>query len=595
MRLRLPLLTLLTLIASIAAVPVGVAAAQDEACDIAGTDGDDVLVGTAADEVICGFGGNDLLIGGAGGDRLVGGAGDDRLVGGDGPDHLYGNEGDDELFGGPGADVLWAGEGDDQLVGGPGADVLRGAGGEDTLAGGDGADTLWGGAGNDLVRGAKGPDVAYGGPGDDVVRGGVGVDRLRGGAGTDVCIDSAPSTNGINCSYGRGGDAAPGAVARALWDLLGNDEFVYSVSGPQQCRDGFCRAASFVDVVHVRSGVATSGFGSPARSADELFDLADDAVSRGGSVTFDSALGLPRRIELDEVSAVEIHEIQLRDSTRRVVEAARATWAERTNDRYSYTVETICFCPASAPVRVTVDGEQVMSEPIDDRPVEWTGGVKTIEAHFADIVELLDGQVIDLEVAFDAATGVPRQYSVDRDRQIADEEYSLIISDFAFAAPEPADTSGDDPAGDEPTVVAPGEHPADDVPKVLRIVTVAGIEVSDEIAEDVQALVDAAALDGFVLSGGGFRDPQRQIDLRRANCGTSDFAVFEMPADQCSPPTARPGQSQHELGLAIDFTNNGRLITSQSDPAFVWLAENAATHGLFNLAAEPWHWSTTGN
>jgi len=50
----------------------------------------------------------------------------------------------------------------------------------------------------------------------------------------------------------------------------------------------------------------------------------------------------------------------------------------------------------------------------------------------------------------------------------------------------------------------------------------------------------------------------------------------------------------HERGLAIDFTNNGRLISSRSDPAYVWLSANAGTYGLHNLPSEPWHWSTTG-
>ena len=51
----------------------------------------------------------------------------------------------------------------------------------------------------------------------------------------------------------------------------------------------------------------------------------------------------------------------------------------------------------------------------------------------------------------------------------------------------------------------------------------------------------------------------------------------------------------HERGLAIDFTNGGRLITSRSNAAFRWLASNAARFGLYNLPEEPWHWSTNGN
>ena len=107
-------------------------------------------------------------------------------------------------------------------------------------------------------------------------------------------------------------------------------------------------------------------------------------------------------------------------------------------------------------------------------------------------------------------------------------------------------------------------------------------------------LLDAARADGIALGGSGYRDTSAQIALRRQNCGTSDYAVWDMPPDQCSPPTARPGMSMHELGLAIDFTANGRFISSRTDPGFVWLAANAGRFGFSNLPSEPWHWSTTG-
>jgi D-alanyl-D-alanine carboxypeptidase len=51
----------------------------------------------------------------------------------------------------------------------------------------------------------------------------------------------------------------------------------------------------------------------------------------------------------------------------------------------------------------------------------------------------------------------------------------------------------------------------------------------------------------------------------------------------------------HERGLAIDFTYNGSLISSRSNPGYKWLAAQAGRFGMFNLPSEPWHWSTTGN
>lgn len=126
-----------------------------------------------------------------------------------------------------------------------------------------------------------------------------------------------------------------------------------------------------------------------------------------------------------------------------------------------------------------------------------------------------------------------------------------------------------------------------------NIVSIRGIRVDASIATAVEELLSAADSRGLVLGGGGYRTRDEQIALRRAHCGTSDYAVYDMPADGCSPPTARPGESLHESGLAIDFTCRGVLVSS-TDPCFAFLAANAASLGLFNLPSEPWHWSTSG-
>lgn len=128
----------------------------------------------------------------------------------------------------------------------------------------------------------------------------------------------------------------------------------------------------------------------------------------------------------------------------------------------------------------------------------------------------------------------------------------------------------------------------------LDLRTVRGITVDAAIADDVEALLAAAEADGIGLTGSGYRDNARQIELRRAHCGTSYYAIYEMPSRDCSPPTARPGTSRHERGVAIDFSCGADLIRSRSDPCFVWLDANAATYGLYNLPSETWHWSIDG-
>lgn len=128
-----------------------------------------------------------------------------------------------------------------------------------------------------------------------------------------------------------------------------------------------------------------------------------------------------------------------------------------------------------------------------------------------------------------------------------------------------------------------------------EIVSVSGIRVHQSIASNLANMLQAAAGDGIFLGGGGYRSSSAQIALRRAHCGPTEYDIYQKPSYQCRPPTARPGRSNHERGLAVDFTANGRAITSRNTAAFRWLSANAAAYGFYNLPSEPWHWSVNGN
>ena len=128
----------------------------------------------------------------------------------------------------------------------------------------------------------------------------------------------------------------------------------------------------------------------------------------------------------------------------------------------------------------------------------------------------------------------------------------------------------------------------------LPLVWVRSFEVHTQIADAVEGLVAAMEAEGFDLGGWGYRTAQEQINLRRSHCGTSDWDIWSKPSSTCRPPTARPGRSNHEKGLAIDLTNNGRLITSRNSAVFQALQRLAPQFGLMNLPSEPWHWSVDG-
>ena len=127
-----------------------------------------------------------------------------------------------------------------------------------------------------------------------------------------------------------------------------------------------------------------------------------------------------------------------------------------------------------------------------------------------------------------------------------------------------------------------------------EIVNVGGIRIHQSMAGNLQSLLAAASAAGINFGGGGYRDPAGQIAVRRNNCGSSNYAIYEMPASSCSPPTARPGTSMHERGLAVDFTQGGRTL-SRGSSGFAWMRANASSYGFCNLPSEPWHWSSNCN
>jgi hypothetical protein len=160
--------------------------------------------------------------------------------------------------------------------------------------------------------------------------------------------------------------------------------------------------------------------------------------------------------------------------------------------------------------------------------------------------------------------------------------------------PTPPPTTAPPPKSGGTPTTKPPLPPLPQIPSV-DVVDVGGFTVSTAIAPQIGALLIAFSSTGLTLGGGGYRSPAGQIATRQANCGPTYYDIYEKPASACSPPTARPGTSMHELGMAIDFTCNGTLINSHSDPCFIWLETYAATYGLYNLPSEPWHWSTNGH
>ncbi|MEX2356033.1 MAG: M15 family metallopeptidase [Thermaerobacterales bacterium] len=117
-------------------------------------------------------------------------------------------------------------------------------------------------------------------------------------------------------------------------------------------------------------------------------------------------------------------------------------------------------------------------------------------------------------------------------------------------------------------------------------------------AEALAAMFDAAAAEGFTLyARSGYRTYEQQQQTFEAN-------VARYGEERANQSSARPGESEHQTGLAMDVTTRAvgfRLIQSFGEtPAGQWTHANAADFGFIvryprgreeetGYQFEPWH------
>jgi D-alanyl-D-alanine carboxypeptidase len=111
-----------------------------------------------------------------------------------------------------------------------------------------------------------------------------------------------------------------------------------------------------------------------------------------------------------------------------------------------------------------------------------------------------------------------------------------------------------------------------------------------------------AAGKGTLILNSGFRTYKTQKALYNRTKAARGLAVAEKLS-------ARPGHSEHQLGLAADFSARGQgcviMVCFGTTEAGIWLAENAHKHGFIvryqkgyksitGFQYEPWHFRYVG-
>ena len=131
----------------------------------------------------------------------------------------------------------------------------------------------------------------------------------------------------------------------------------------------------------------------------------------------------------------------------------------------------------------------------------------------------------------------------------------------------------------------------------------------------LEQLLDAAAEEGcplYLVSAYRSIARQKALFLRKTNYYKAEGLNQQQAEAEAAKLVARPGTSEHNLGLAADMvsadwysTHDDLTAEFDATPAFAWLQKNAARFGFVlrypkgreartGVDYEPWHWRYVG-
>ena len=127
-----------------------------------------------------------------------------------------------------------------------------------------------------------------------------------------------------------------------------------------------------------------------------------------------------------------------------------------------------------------------------------------------------------------------------------------------------------------------------------------GVLLDARVIENLAAMCDAMKDDGLLTYvGSGYRDYDTQSEL------FADY-ILRYGEEEALKFSAKPGHSEHQTGLAMDFVSGDSSYDKYADTdEYQWLLENAQDYGFIQryqenkteitgYNAESWHWRYLG-
>ncbi len=118
------------------------------------------------------------------------------------------------------------------------------------------------------------------------------------------------------------------------------------------------------------------------------------------------------------------------------LDSALETWNVQGPAEYSFTWQQLCECTAETtqPIRITVVNDAITEAVYvaTQQPVsaDVRSHLLTVDGVFAELADAIANGADNVTVEYDPNSGVPLSVAVDYDLGVADEELSLLLSDF---------------------------------------------------------------------------------------------------------------------------------------------------------------------